>query len=67
MDVGIWFREHIDLEKQTNKALLALVEEVKKQADWESNYHVVITGRFKTKHVKYKDELWVHALAVDMD
>lgn len=40
------------------EVLLALVEEVKKQADWESDYHVVITEkRFKIKYFKYEDEL----------
>lgn len=45
-------------EINRNEVLLALVEEVKKQADWGSDYHVVITGRgFKIKYLKYKDKL----------
>lgn len=42
-------------EINRNEVLLALVEEVKKQADWGSDYRVVITGRrFKIKYLKYK-------------
>lgn len=43
------------LEKH-NEVLLASMEEVKKQADWGSDYHVVITeNRWEIKYFKYKD------------